>query len=322
MALVMTLLMVPTTYGAALTSVSDTVSRQTASIAANHTISFVTPTGVAASGTVSVTFPAGFTTTGVVFGDVDMTDNGTDVAIAGTPTGATWGAAVAGQVLTLTNGSAAITAGHTLVIEIGTHATFGVTGTHQVVNPTAGTYVVTLTAGASDSGSVAEVFVANDQVTLSASVDPSITFSVSANSSPFGTLSTGSVTTSSPNITLTIGTNANAGYTLSVSDQGNGTVGGLYSGTANIVSATATLAAGSEGYGIKASSGTATITAPYNGSGNSIGQLQRTAQSLATYSTSTTSNQTVVVTHMAAISASTKAGTYNDTLTYIVTGNF
>jgi hypothetical protein len=329
----MNFLLLPTANAAALTSISATPSRATASVVSNHTFKFTTPTGVAAGQTMTVVFPAGYSLTGVVFGDVDIswgattgleTNDVAATALAGTPSGATWGALVSGQTLTITSGTSTVPAGNVVIIEIGLNATYGGTGTHQITNPTAGTHVVTLTAGPSDSGSVALPVNANDQVTLSANVDASMTFSVSASTSAFGTLSTGSVTTASPGITLTVGTNTATGYSVYVRDQGNGTNAGLYNTVSNynMTSGTALLSAGTEGYGIQASSAGATIASPYNVTGNNVGALSRTATSLATYGTFTAANHTITVNHLAAISASTRAGSYADTLTYVATGNF
>jgi hypothetical protein len=316
----------PSAHAASLTTLSDLMSRQAAAVASDHTIKFTTPTGLTAGQTITVTFPAGFNLSTVVFGDVDFsygaTGTETNATLAATASGTTWGAAVSGQVLTLTSGSSSIAAGNKVIIGIGLVAG----GTHQITNhATPGTYILTIGGTFADSGKIAIIVTSSDQVAMTAAVDPSITFSLSANVSAFGTLSTGSVAISSPNITLTVATNANSGYAISVKDQGNGTTGGLYNvGTGTTIpSSSATLAAGTEGYGIQATAaGGAVITAPYNGSGNVVGQLQTAAQSLATYGTSTTASHTVTVTHKAAISASSKAGNYADTLTYIATATF
>ncbi len=298
------------TSAASLTGISDTLSRLKTGVAANHTIKFTTPTGIANGNTITLTFPASSFTMGASLSGVTIADDaGADNAV----TSASWSA----PTLTITaSSSSVVAAGHTATIKI---------PTTQITNPAAaGTYVVSIGGTFGDTGKFAVVIVSDDQVAMSANVDPSITFSLSANSSTFGTLSTGSVTTASPNITLTIGTNANSGYTITVQDQGSGSAAGLYNSAAsyNIASATALLSAGTEGYGIQGSSASATISSPYNVSGNNVGALSMAATNLATYGSSTSSNHTITVTHLAAISASSKAGSYADTLTYIATGNF
>lgn len=292
-------------HAASLSSISDTLSRLKISTAANHTIVFTTPSGIDSGDTITLTFPGTSFTMGASLTGVTIGGNAV--------TSATWSAP------TLT-----ITASATSTVAPAGTATI-VIPSAQITNPSsANTYVVSIAGTFGDTGAFAIPIIADEQVVLTASVDPSITFSLSANASAFGTLSTGSISTSSPNITLTVATNGSGGYTITVRDQGSGAADGLYNSAsaALIDSATATLSAGTEGYGIQASSATATITAPYNVSGNDVGALQITAQSLATYSTNTTANHTVTVTHKAAISGSTKAGSYSDTLTYIATGNF
>jgi len=323
---------------ASLTSMSDTMSRIKASTASNHTIKYTTPTGVAAGQTMTVTFPTGFTMGSVAFGDVDVSWGPTtgaenELTLAATASGTTWGAAVTGQVLTITSGTGTITAASKVIIEIGTNATFGVAGVNQITNQTVvqnntdPKIVIGGTFG--DTGSIATEIVADDQVVVTTVVDPSLTFSLSANATDFGTTTTSAVDISSPDITLTTTTNAQGGFALSVRDQGNGTNAGLYSAAASalIASSTATLAAGTEGYGIQGattvsgSGGAVTIDAVYLKTVNDVGGLQRTAQSLAT-AASPVNDREVVVTHKAAISGLTKAGSYTDTLTYIATGNF
>jgi hypothetical protein len=332
--LALNFMFVPITNAAAMTGISDIMSRQTAAVASNHTIKFTTPTGVAAGQAMTVTFPAGFVLTGVVFGDVDIsfgtttgleTNDVAATAVAATASGATWGAAVSGQVLTITSGTTAIPAGNVVIIEIGTNATYGGTGTHQITNPSVGTYVVTLGGTIADSGSFAVPIVTNDQVTLSATVATSMTFTLSGNTSAFGALSTGSVTPGGTDITITAATNTNAGYTISVRDQGDGTTGGLYNAgaTSNINSVTALLSGGTEGYGIQASTSTgASLAATYNKSGNNVGGLTVAAQTLASRAAANTANDSIVIHHLAAISGFTKAGTYNDTITYVAAGNY
>lgn len=316
----------PATYAAPLTAVSATPTRIVASTAASHVFKYTTPTGVAAGEYMRITFPAGFTIGSVAFGDIDVTwgpSTGVEnsLTLAAAPSGATWGAAFVSQALSVTSGTGTITAGSKVIVTIGTNATGGV---NQITNPAVGTYVISVDGTFGDTGSVAIPIISADQVTLTASVDASMTFSLSGTTSAFGVLSTGAVTTASPNITLTIGTNTNGGYTVYVKDQGNGTNGGLYNAgqSYNLASGTATLASGTEGYGINATSANATITAPYVAAGNNVGQLQRVGQSLATFGTFTSSNHTIAVSHMAAISASTRPGSYTDTITYVATGNY
>jgi len=320
--------------GSSLTALSDTMSRLKVSTASNHTIKYTTSSGVAAGQTMTVTFPSGFTIGSVDYTDIDVswgpsTGAENELTLAATPSGSTWGAAFSGQVLTITSGTGTITAASKVIIEIGTNATYQTTGDQQITNPSsANTYTITIGGTFGDSGKIAVVTLSDDQFTVTASVDPTITFSLSANSTAFGTLSSTSVTTSSPNITLTVSTNAGNGYTITVKDAGNGTNPGLYNSDASFLIGSADYSYNNTadlssvaGYGIQCSSASATCASPYNVSGTNVGGYELTAQNFATYS-GAADNHTITLTSKAKISGSTPAGSYSDTVTVIATGNF
>jgi len=177
--------------------------------------------------------------------------------------------------------------------------------------------------------------VLGDDVTVSATVSETVSCAASTTTTAFGTLTTSAVSTSTPDVTITMSCNYASGCTLKVQDDGNATNPGLYSttvayliGSADAAYAdTATLAAGTEGYGIQGSTnangsgGTLTITTRYNQTGNAVGGFEITDQSISS-STEPIANRETVVKHKAAISGLTKAATnYSDILTYSCTGN-
>jgi hypothetical protein len=171
-------------------------------------------------------------------------------------------------------------------------------------------------------------------VTVLASVTTSVTCNLSTTTTNFGTINPSQVWTSSPNVTTTVSCNPAGGCQVKVKDQGNGTNGGLYSSDANHLIPspaagfpdTATLVAGTEGYGIQAATTTAgsgvtlSLNSIYNQTGNTVGKLSTTSVVLAS-SSQPVSNREVVVTHKAAISVLTPAGTYQDTITYDCVSN-
>jgi hypothetical protein len=167
-----------------------------------------------------------------------------------------------------------------------------------------------------------------DTVNVTATVASSISCSTATTTTAFGTLTTGAIGVSTPNVTTTMSCNYGAGCTLSVTDAGDGTNPGLWNSSAShlIPSADATLSAGTEGYGIQGagtaagSGGTLTIASKYLQTGNTVGGLSLTTQTLAS-SAAPISGKEVVVTHKAAISGLTSAGSYTDTITYGCTGN-
>src|SRR3972149_8587709 len=322
-------------YADPLTALSDTMSRLADStpsaVYSDHTIRYTTPSGVQAAEDMTITMPSGFAIGSVDDTDIDVSWGATtgyenELTLAATCTGATWGAAFAGQVLTITSCTGTITATNKVVVEIGNNASGG---NAQIQNhATAATYTISIAGSFNDTGKIAIVILTNDQFTVTGTVDPTITFSLSANATDFGVISTSSATTSSPNITLTISTNAGSGSTITVQDEGSGTNPGIYNslvaaiiGSAdNSYNNTADLSAVA-GYGIQGSSASATIDARYDQSGANVGGYERTAQNLATFGGSA-SGHTVLITSKARAAGDTPSGTYNDTVTVIATGNF
>ncbi|MDD5547407.1 MAG: hypothetical protein PHN74_00695 [Candidatus Pacebacteria bacterium] len=147
-------------------------------------------------------------------------------------------------------------------------------------------------------------------------------------STNFNSLTIDSISTASSNAVTTSSCTYSGGCTLYVKDSGDTTSPGLYksaSPTDLILSSTATLIAGTEGYGIQASvsggSGSAlTVSATYDKSSNNVGGLSLTNATLAN-STGSYTDRAVTVVHKAAVSYLTTAGSYSDTITYSCVGN-
>ena len=168
-------------------------------------------------------------------------------------------------------------------------------------------------------------------VTVTAPVSANISCSTDQTSSAFGTLATYTISTSTPNASTTMScVNSYAGCTLYIKDAGGGGNPGLWDSTSSTLipspnaaySSTATLVAGTVGYGIQATSTSAglTLAARYNQTGNTVGGLSVSNLTLAS-STADISDAITIVTHKAAISENTLAGTYIDTITYSCVAN-
>ena len=321
-------------FAAGITVISDTMSRMQISQASSHTIKFMTQNAIQTNGdTIAITFPTDFNFTGKTIGTVSFTHGATGTenteTLAAAPSGTEWGAVFSGtqnRIFTLTAptdgvGAAAVAINDKLIITY--------SSANSVNGTTNTTYVATIAvAGSStESGSFAIVLLTTDQFTVSASVDPTITFSISATSTDFGVVST-SVKTSSPNITLETSTNATAGYNITIQDQGDGANPGLYNSTASYLLGSADASYNNTanlssvaGYGIQATSATATIDARYAQTSNTVGGYERTAQPLASYN-GVADAQTVVITSKAKVTGSAPAGSYSDTVTVIATANF
>jgi hypothetical protein len=339
----------PTTlFAASITTFSDTLTRQKASTAANHTIWFVTPTGVSAGQTIILTFSGFGSTSSIAFGDVDFAQGSsgtcssaswTEKTLAGSASGTTWGVASTSTTVTITSGTDTITAGRCVRILIGTNATTGTTGTNQISNGSAGTATIAVSGTFGDTGTTAIPIISNDQVTVSATVNPTISFSIDNSSVGFGTLTTANgrwatsgggaaasagtdPTASNAGDTLTISTNAPSGYTVSY----NGAV--LTSGSNTI--AAATISSDSDGspgtaqFAIcaKGSSGSPTIATGYDCSTTSNYNFVASTTTTLFSNTAAVSAEAAKVAYLANISATTPAGSYSTTITYIDTGNF
>jgi len=166
--------------------------------------------------------------------------------------------------------------------------------------------------------------VLGDDVTVSATISTSVTCSASTSTTGFGTLTTSVITTSTPDVTLSMSCNYALGCTLSVKDVGDfGSNPCLHSTSSGDVigSTNTTLVAGIEGYGIQATSTALTINPIYNKTGNDVGGLTIGGVDVSS-STAPISSETTVIKHKAAISGLTKAATdYTDILTYSCLGN-
>jgi len=229
-----------------VTTLTNTLSDSGPGNESDHTIEFITPTGVVNGETITVDFSDGpFVVGSVDFTDIDVQATSTDLTVAADCTGSDQvGAAFTGTILTITfctGDGASLDAGASTTIEIGLNADGG---DEQLVNPAAdaNSYAIPVTAGA-DSGETRVMIL--DQVIVSATVDTIFTFTVNgvAELANIGSDTTGTTTTAtavafgeltagnavSAAQRLEVSTNAANGFAVTVStDQqltsGNGAV--------------------------------------------------------------------------------------------------
>lgn len=216
-----------------VTTFSNTLSDSAPVVVSNHTLTFVTPTGLAAGETLSIDF--GTTSfsgiDSLVAQDIDLNASGTErTLIDGAASGASWNVTAAGTTIDLTSGTDTIGANATITIEIGTNATTGGTGTNQITNPTVGSYEITVAVGNSDTGITRVAIV--DVVTVTAAVETIFDFTVtavnsggtvngdtitstsSADAIPFGILTADEAKTAAQD--LQVNTNAANGFVITV----------------------------------------------------------------------------------------------------------
>lgn len=315
-----------------LTDISNTLSTESASAPANHTITFTTPTGVASGETIILTYNNGTTIPGGLdHTDIDLTDDATPVVLAATPTGSTWGVSVSSPVITFTNGTTAVAAGSVIEIKIGTHATGG---DQQITNGPTGTTNLVISGTFGDTGTIGMPIIDDSVVVINALVQPSISFSISDNSIFFGNLSSSTacfadgtdpgpvtcpITSEAEAFNLQAGTNAGSGYIITVFGPT------LTSGTHTIdaIGGTNTASAvGTEQFGVRytATGGFGAVSAPYAAAGYAYDAISAPDQIASASGPSATT--TYSARYLANISAMTEAGNYSTSHTYVATATY
>ena len=331
-------------FAASLSSLSDVQSSVKISTVSDHTIQFVTPTGIAAGQAISITFPSGYATGTFNANNFDFatstsaTCSGfTDALLAGAPAGVTWGVSVATSTVYITSGTAVVPANRCVQLRIGSNAVSQASGTSVIVNPsTPGTYAIAIGSSFGDNGTISTNIITNDTVSVSATVQQTITFTISTTTIYFGNLSisddkfassTNTAGDSSETIAhnMTVATNAPSGYTLSLRGQTLTSQQNASNTITAMGSAYASSTLGTEQFGIRATSsgGTgATIDATYNAA-TSYG-FDATATSSATFATGSGSTNTTTfgLRYVANVGGTTEAGTYVASLVYVATANF
>lgn len=321
---------------ASLLNKSDTLSSQKISEASDHTIVFRAPSGVDVTGeTITFTFESGFDLSALTFSDFTLTYSAggqsscsaapfaNSTTLAASAAAGVWGAAVSGQVVTLTapTDSVAIGANACIGLEIG--------DTNQIVNPgTAANYSVAIAGTFGDSGSILIPILSDDQVQITAKVDETLTFTISDNAIGFGSLNSSAARFATADALgsasevgahdLVVGTNASNGYTLTV--LGDTLTYGLEE--INAIGGTAVASTpGTEQFGMRytATGGSGAVSAPYNTSDFAF--VSATVDEIAS-ATGVSANTTYSARYVANIDATTPAGEYSTTLTYTATANF
>lgn len=308
-----------TASAAALTQVSVRFDRMKAATATTGTV--CAKSASTGQTSVSVTFPTSYTVSATT---ANWTTNTTAAAW---PTGATaWpsigatATSATGQVVTWSSGS--LTAGNLYC--------FNWTNSAALTTAAAGTYTGSVATNIDSATSYATATIADDQIVVSASVAPTFTFALSANTDNLGQLSTGSVSSSPTPRTATVNTNAKNGWYVWAKDANTGL--NSAAAAATIASTTpgtnSTLTAGTEGYntGVTSAqaggSGTLTVATAFVGGTAKGGGLNTSLQTLAS-STGTANNAVLTLTNNAAISSTTAAATdYTDTITVVGAGLF
>lgn len=175
-----------------------------------------------------------------------------------------------------------------------------------------------------DTATLATALIGNDQVVVTATVDPTLTVVVSSASVALGTLSTSQVNQGS--ITSTVSTNANGGFVSLVKYDATLTSGSF---TIPAESGGNTIVAGTSEYGATSDDNTATdfASAISNSCGNGAGPMNASALSSAVFKTfasetAAASSDVTTLCFAATTSATQQPGTYTSTATLVTTARF
>lgn len=268
--------LIPTGQAASTTSRKDTLSDSRPATLSNHTIQFVTPTGVDANtDTIILTFDSSpafvMGTFALLNFDLAVDTTGpigdcgsfvTEKTLAVAAAAGVWGVGQSGQVVTFTAptdaGATEIAAGSCVQIEIGSNATAGGGGSTQITNPTkvAGSGTadideIDITGAFNDTGKILVATI--EGVTVSATIAESLSVIISDTAIGFGTLTSTAVRYATADETgnasepsddaptyLQVTTNATSGVGITIKDVGDGSANaGLYksTATANLIAA-------------------------------------------------------------------------------------
>jgi len=223
---------------AQLTDVRDALSSSRLGVAANHTVTFGTPTGILDDGsTVEITIPGGFDMSFIGEDDIDIADDGVDLTTDTVCGSAEVAISTSSQtiIIEFCNGAGgAIAASSEVSIEIGTNASASGSGVHQIQNHSAtGDYAVSIGGTMGDEGATRIVIV--DAVYVTGEVDNYLDFEImgvnageAVNADPVPTVSTTTATSVpfglvSPSTEyllaqdLSVNTNSMNGFTVTVS---------------------------------------------------------------------------------------------------------
>ena len=218
------------TFGAYVTTYSDTLETSQPSIDSNHTILWdvVDASGIVADDVVKITFASSFDTSTIIENDVDIGDNGADISTATDCTGSEKVSVVmTADVLILTGctgDSLNIVTGHVVTVKIGTNAVENGAGTHKIQNPTAGFYGVDICktnacTGYTDVGDAQVAIISAVTTTATVGASLSVTVSLVAASVLCNGATTSIETTSStvPFSALTVNADKIGAHSISVS---------------------------------------------------------------------------------------------------------
>lgn len=315
----------------------DTIKQNTNS---TGTVCFRPATTSADVKTWTVTFPTGYNVTTTAANwqttNISTTNTGWPSGAVAWPNATSATAAASGQTVTWTNASAqtmnntsTYCYNWTLATAITTHTSAGSSWSGTVATQNSSATQI-------DSGSYAATTIATDNhIAVSATVAPTFSYSLNGTTDAFPTLTGPTVQTGGNQRTLTINTNASAGWQVwAKSTQTNG---GLRSTTASHTipstcssgtGTNTTLTSAAEGYNtgvaLTIGTGSGSVATVFDRAATAYrgGGLCGTYQTLATGTTEATNAQLAIYNNVAVVGATPAATDYADTITITAAGLF
>lgn len=207
-------------------------------------------------------------------------------------------------------------------------------------NTTTGVITVKTNNGSADvdTRNIVADIVANDQITITGSVDPTLSFSVSDTQIGFGTITSATVRYATADETgsasepaadsptkIVVSTNAQSGLVVEIKDTNSASGSGLYNAspaTTLTSRASTAVAAGTIGFGVYGKNASSvTLGEAFDNDSNSDAAISTSFQTIASTTGSVSSGSFDIAT-VAAIAGDTPPGDYTDTLTVVATGKF
>lgn len=330
-------------FAYSLNTLSDTQSSVKINAYADHTIFFVTPSGVNPGDTITLDFP-GYDMGITSINNIDFATSSSaactlfeEETLGGVPSGDTWGFSTSSERITFTAGASSVPPNRCIQIKIGSHASHQAVGVTQIINPsTPGNYAVAIGGSFGDVGTITTAIIDDDTIALTGMVPQSLTFTVSTSTIYFGLLSdsitkyasstnTSGDTTETIAHTLTVSTNAASGFALTARGDTLTSLQRAQDTISSIGAVAAPSSLGTEQFGLRVTEtgGVGVTIDPtyshvtsygYDGSGGSA--------SLLATGNGSTPDSVFSVRYLANIAPNTEAGTYAANLIYVVTANF
>ncbi len=334
---------------AALTSISDTLTRLKATTLSSHTVGFSLDSGntLAANEHITIDFDENgskFTVDGAntTTADLGVTVGGSAKTIVDVD-GSCVGHADTSDIVASVNDATGVLdfltcgsysasgTGAAIIVYYGTSAG----GTNRVTNPAVGSYTISITDAGGDSGNFVVTIITEDQVMVSTTIDPYLTFAITTTSVSL----TGETGSGNPSYTDT-GINEGDDNTLAAATNSNGGYNITYNGATltnggNTITAMNNQGAStknSEQFGINLMANTTPLTGvdPSGGIGAPTNDYNDTNQFKFVASTTTplasaggpSNTTTYTVSYIVNVAGSTEPITYSTTITYICTGQY